>query len=271
MQRRPLIATLLAAPFVARSAQAEDLFLRDVGRGRPVVLIHGWTLGSEIWTGQLGWLAQQGLRAIAYDRRGHGRSPRPDGGYDYDTLADDLARVLDRLDLTEVTLVGHSMGAGEAVRYLARHGDKRIARLLLVAPTTPGPSDKAVADKQVAMLTANRTGFLAAGAPGLLGRGAEPELVEWAMEIALQAAPAAQIGCLRAFTGTGFAADLATVRRPTLILCGTADLPAMMSNAQRTQAAIAGSRLELYQGAPHALFVTDRERFNRDLLRFARS
>src|SRR5258708_34766989 len=123
-RRTPLSSTAAATvlpPTAARAAgnfietnDGQRLFCRDVGSGRPVVLIHGWTLSSEIWQGQIDWLAAQGLRAVAYDRRGHGQSSKPEGSYDYDRLADDLATILDRLDLKDVVLVGHSMGAGEA-------------------------------------------------------------------------------------------------------------------------------------------------------------
>jgi non-heme chloroperoxidase len=132
----------------------------------------------------------------AYDRRGHAGSDKPADGYDFDTLAADLAAVLDQLDLNDVTLVGHSMGAGEVARYLARHGRKRIARTLLVAPTTPfalktadNPDgiDRAIYDKIVATLEADPPAYLAAGAPGFFGRGAEPEMVEWGLSIARQA------------------------------------------------------------------------------------
>jgi pimeloyl-ACP methyl ester carboxylesterase len=150
-----------------------------------------------------------GMRAVAYDRRGHGQSSKPTNGYDYDTLAGDLATVLDKLDLRDVVLVGHSMGAGEVVRYLARHGTARVSRVLLVAPTTPyqlktddnpqGVERANLRQGWSRALQTNRYGYLAAGAPGLLGRNAEPILVDWAMAIALQAAPQAQIACLRAF------------------------------------------------------------------------
>jgi len=279
-------ASVLLAP-VARGTpgtietrDGQRLFTVDKGAGRPVVFIHGWTLSSAIWRVQIDAVAAQGLRAIAYDRRGHGQSSKPATGYDYDALASDLAAVLDRLDLRDVVLVGHSMGSGEVVRHLARHGRARIGRVMLVAPTTPyglktedNPQgvDRAIYDKMVAGLQADRHGYLAAGAPGLLGRNAEPKLVEWAMEIALQAAPQAQIACLRAFSETDFRPELAAVTVPTLIVYGTADSPIAPINARRTQAGIAGSRVEIYEGAPHALFVTDAERFNRDLLQFAGS
>jgi pimeloyl-ACP methyl ester carboxylesterase len=287
MHRRTLFAATaasIAAPSFAHAAietrDGQQLFHVDKGAGRPVVFIHGWTLSSAIWKAQTDFVAAQGMRAIAYDRRGHGQSSKPESGYDYETLTADLAALLDRLDLRDVVLVGHSMGGGEVVRYLARYGTQRVSRVVLVAPTTPyqlktndNPQgvDRAVYDKMVAALQTDRHGYLAAGAPGLLGANAEPILVDWAMSIALQAAPTAQIGCLRALAETDFRADLRAVTAPTLILYGSADAPITPVNARRTQAGIAGSRLEIYEGAPHALFVTEEERFNRDLLAFAGS
>lgn len=290
MHRRAFLATsalstllpslVNAASGMIETRDGQRLFTTDTGAGRSVVFIHGWTLSSAIWSLQTEALAAHGLRAIAYDRRGHGQSSKPETGYDYDTLTDDLATLLDKLDLTDVVLVGHSMGAGEIVRYIARHGTARVGRVMLVAPTTPyalktesNPQgiDRALYDKIVAALLSNRYDYLASGAPGLVGRNAEPELVEWAMSIALQAAPQAQVGCLRALSETDFRPDLAAVTVPTLIVYGTGDSPISPINARRTQAGIAGSRLETYEDAPHALFVTDAERFNRDLLQFARS
>jgi pimeloyl-ACP methyl ester carboxylesterase len=290
MHRRTLLAAAAVPallPSLARAVSGtietrdgQRLFTIDKGAGRPVVFIHGWTLSSAIWSLQIDALASQGLRAIAYDRRGHGQSTKPETGYDYGALTADLATLLDKLDLEDVVLVGHSMGAGEVARYLARHGSARVSRVMLVAPTTPyalrtadNPQgiDRAIYDKMVAALQTNRNDYLAAGAPGLLGRNVEPMLVEWAMTIALQAALQAQIGCLRAFSETDFRPDLSAVTVPTLIVHGTTDSPIVPINARRTQAGIAGSRVEIYEGAPHALFVTDAERFNRDLLQFARS
>ena len=183
MQRRTLLASLAASALLASTARATSGFMTtadnrrlaylDRGRGAPVVFIHGWSLGSAIWSLQTDWLAERGLRVVAYDRRGHAGSDKPADGYDFDTLAADLAAVLDQLDLNDVTLVGHSMGAGEVARYLARHGRKRIARTLLVAPTTPfalktadNPDgiDRAVYDKIVATLEADPPAYLAAGA-----------------------------------------------------------------------------------------------------------
>jgi non-heme chloroperoxidase len=291
MQRRTLLSSVAASfTLTAASAHAaasfietrdgERLYCRDAGSGRPVVLIHGWTLSSEIWKEQTDWLAAHDLRTIAYDRRGHGHSSKPDRGYDYDRLAGDLSTILEKLDLTDVVLVGHSMGSGEVVRYLARFGGQRIARVMLVAPTTPfglktvdnpDGTERQVYDKLIAALQGDRHAYLAAGAPGLLGRNATPQQVEWAMSIAQEASPQAQAQCIRSFAETDFRPDMRAITQPTTIIYGSADVPAMAVNARRTQAAIAGSRLEIYDGAPHALFLTHAERFNRDLLAFARS
>lgn len=290
MNRRTALASLAAVAAAPTSAAAagnfidtgggERLFYRDMGQGKPVLFIHGWTLSSEIWKEQLGWLAGQDLRAIAYDRRGHGQSSKPETGYDYDRLAADLAAVIDRLDLVDLTLVGHSMGAGEVVRYLSRHGDSRVARVMLVAPTTPfalktadNPEgvDGAFYDQSVAALQADRLAFLNAGIPNFIGTHPAPEVLAWTRTIALQATLQAEIQCMRAFSATDFRPDMPAVKVPTLIVYGTADSPAVPGNARRTHAAIAGSRLEVYEGQPHALFLTDAERFNRELLAFASS
>ena len=114
-----------------------SLFYKDWGTGMPVVFIHGWALGADMWEYQMPYLARQGLRCIAYDKRGCGRSSQPWTGYDFNTFADDLATVIEQLDLREVTLVGHSMGCGDITRYLSRYGASRVARAALVAPTTP--------------------------------------------------------------------------------------------------------------------------------------
>jgi pimeloyl-ACP methyl ester carboxylesterase len=287
MHRRTLFAATaasIAAPSLAgatlETRDGQQLFHVDKGVGRPVVFIHGWTLSSAIWKAQTEFVAAHGMRAIAYDRRGHGQSSKPETGYDYGTLTADLAALLEQLDLRDVVLVGHSMGGGEVVRYLARHGANRVSRAVLVAPTTPyqlktddNPQgvERAVYDKMFSALQTDRRGYLAAGAPGLLGDNAESTLIDWAMSIALQAAPQAQLACLHALTETDFRRDLGSVTVPTLILYGSADAPITPVNARRTQAGIAGSRLEIYEGAPHALFVTEEDRFNRDLLAFARS
>ena len=290
MQRRTLLTSLAAAAITGGTARASSraivtpdrlqLACLDRGAGRPVVLVHGWSLASAIWTLQTDALAAQGMRVVAYDRRGHGASDKPADGYDMDTLADDLAAAFEQLDLRDAVLVGHSMGAGEVVRYLTRHGTQRVSHVVLVTPTTPfalktadNPEGvgRALYDKAVAAIEADRMAYLRAGVPGFFGRGAASELIDWGLGIALQASPQAQVTCLRAFSETVFRPDLRAITLPTLVICGTADAPGMEGNATRTAAAIAGSRLATYEGAPHGLFLTDPERFNSDLLGVARS
>ena len=157
-----------------------SLFYKDWGTGNPVVFVHGWALGADMWEYQMPSLADKGLRCIAYDKRGCGRSGQPWGGYDFDTFADDLAMLIEQLDLREVTLVGHSMGCGDITRCLSRHGAERVARAALVAPTTPfilrtadNPEglEKSVFDNIVAELCRDRPRFLAASAPAFFGTG----------------------------------------------------------------------------------------------------
>src|SRR6202034_3554618 len=132
------------------------LFYRDWGSGSPVVFCHPWGLNADIWEYQLNELTEQGLRCVAYDRRGHGRSEDPGRGYDFDRLAEDLHTVIQKLDLRDITLVGYSMGSGEIIRYLSRHGAGRVARVLLTSPIAPAPGNREISDSIVAALKKDR-------------------------------------------------------------------------------------------------------------------
>lgn len=262
------------------------LFYRDWGSGRPVVFVSSWALSGEMWAYQVSSLSQQGLRCITYDRRGHGRSDDPGRGYDFDTLADDLAALLTRLDLREVTLVGHSMGCAEIARYLARYGDKQIARAALVSPITPflrqtvdnpmgAPSS--FWETHLALLSADTARYFTEGAPPFFGEGTtwpEPArlsgaLRDWAVQLILQTSPQVVIACFRAYTETDFRPDMAAFTVPTLVIHGDADQNTPLElTGRRTAQAIMGSTLTVYQGAPHGLFLTDKDRLNRDLLAF---
>ena len=266
-----------------KAADGTDLFYKDWGSGRPVVFVHGWPLQADMWEYQMVPLFRSGLRTIAADRRGFGRSGQPAGGYDYDSLADDLAILLDALDLHDVTLVGFSMGGGEVVRYLARHGGARVSRAVLVSsvtpflertPDNPDGVDRGVFDTMIEQLQTDRPHFLASfgkaffGA-GLLSSPVSAELLEWCGDMALQGSPLATLDCVRAFSGTDFRADLAAVRVPTLVIHGTSDATVPLEvSGRRTAASIAGARLVEYQGAPHGLFYTEKNRLNADLLGF---
>ena len=266
-----------------KSADGTSLFYKDWGSGPPVVFIHGWPVNADMWEYQMAPLARRGLRTIAYDRRGFGRSDQPGGGYDYDVLTDDLAALLETLDLHGVTLVGFSMGGGEVARYLWRHGSARIARVALVSAVTPfllktadNPDgvDRSVFDQMIEQLVVDRPHFLASfgkafyGA-GLLSSPVSAEFLQWSGNLALQASPLATLDCVRLFSETDFRADLASFDKPTLVIHGTSDatVPSEVSG-RRAAAMIVGSRLIEYQGAPHGLFYTERDRLNADLLSF---
>jgi pimeloyl-ACP methyl ester carboxylesterase len=259
------------------TADGTRLHLQECGRGRPVLFIHGFTLNADIWEYQMADLAEAGLRCIAYDRRGHGRSDHPGDGYDFDTLADDLAAVMAELDLRDVTLVGHSMAVGEVARCLSRHGAGRVARIVLAAPLPPCPAlaippdaaGRTVFDHAIAGMRANRPAYYAASAAALFGQDCSPELVRWGLDLGLQTALWAAIGCQRANAAADLRPDLRDIAVPALILQGDADQLAPADLCGRAvAAAIPGSRLEIYPGAPHGLFLTDKDRFTRDLLGF---
>jgi non-heme chloroperoxidase len=268
-------------PFI-QTTDGVDLFYRDWGDGPPVVFVHGWALGGDIWEYQLADPGAAAWRRIAYDKRGCGRSDQPGHGYDLDTLADDLARVLDGLDLQEVTLVAHSMGAAEVARYLSRHGSDRVAKAVLIAPTTPYPLQaddnpdgipRPVFDEMAAALAADRPAYLRAAAPAFFGAdgAVSPEMLDWGVGLILHASPVATLAMMRTMSEADTRADLAAFTMPTLIIHGDADQSAPIDLTGRpTAAAVAGSRLEVYEGAPHGLFITHRERLNADLYGFAR-
>lgn len=266
-----------------QAKDATSLFYKDWGAGRSVVFVHGGQLGSDMWEYQLPYLVDHGLRCVAYDRRGCGRSDQPGHGYEYDTLADDLAALVEHLDLVDVTLVGYSNGGGDVTRYLARHGAGRVARVVLIAPTTPfllqtedNPDgvDKGVFDAMIAELRQDRAHYTAATAPDFFGVGlanvvVSPELIQWGVALALQASPKATIDMTRAMAVTDFRPDMGAFTMPTLVIHGDADRTVPLEvSGRKTAQAIPRSRLVVYEGAAHGLFFTEKDRLNRDLLEF---
>ena len=260
-----------------------SLFYNDWGSGTPVVLIHGWPLNADMWEYQASTLASGGLRVIAYDRRGFGRSDQPWSGYDYDTLADDLAAVMDHLDLRGAVLVGFSMGGGEVARYLSRHGAGRVAKAVLVSCVTPmllktedHPEgvDRSVFDSMVAGLKKDRPTFLATFGKAFFGAGllnftVTDGILEWSRELALQASPKATVDCVRAFSETDFRPDMKAFTVPTLVIHGDADATVPPDITGKVAAAsIPGAKLLMYPGAPHGLFFTEKDRLSADLTAF---
>jgi pimeloyl-ACP methyl ester carboxylesterase len=262
-------------PGITRSSfiETEDgasLFHLDWGTGKPVVFTHAWGLNADIWEYQLVELADQGLRCVAYDRRGHGRSSDPGRGYDYDRLADDLAAVIDQLDLRDVTLVAYSMGNGEAVRYLKRHGSARIARLVMLS-TVP-PQSASSFGPFITALKQDRQAFLAKGVTAFTGGhpAVSPAMTEWIVAQFMRASPKATIECMRAIAGGDLRADMRAVTVPTLIAHGDKDVVNPLdTTARKVAELIAGSTLKVYEGAPHGLVITHRDRLAQDILAFA--
>ena len=260
-----------ARPSFIETDDGASLFHVDWGTGKPVLFTHAWGLNADIWEYQLIELVDQGLRCVAYDRRGHGRSSDPGRGYDYDRLADDLAAVMNQLDLTDVTLVAHSMGNGEAVRYLRRHGSARIARLVMLS-TIP-PQSTSDFSPLIAGLKQDRPAFFAKGVAAFTGGhpAVSPAMTEWIVAQFMRASPKGTIACMHSIARGDFRADMRAVTVPTLIAHGDKDMVNPLdTTAQKVAELIPGSTLKVYEGAPHGLVITHRDRLARDILAFAR-
>ncbi|GLK76486.1 arylesterase [Methylopila jiangsuensis] len=265
------------------SRDGAHLHVKDAGKGKPVVLIHGWPLTGDMFEYQTLALLEAGYRVITYDRRGFGQSAHPATGYDYDTFADDLAAVLDKLDIREANLVGFSMGGGEIARYLTRHGSDRIAKTVLVASVVPyllkddsNPDgvDASVFRDMKSEIRKDRFAFLQTFAKqfygvGVISRPVSSALLDWTFTLALMASPKATLDCVDAFGRTDFRPDLKSFTKPTLIIHGASDATVPIKPSGKAAAAgIPGSTYIEYDGEPHGLFATDPERLNRDLIQF---
>ena len=269
-----------------QTADRTQVHYEDWGDGPPIVFIPAWSLSSKMWQHQMATIADLGFRCVAPDRRGHGRSDRPGAGYDYDTLADDLAGLMDHLDLHDVVLVSHSMGEGEAVRYLTRHGDARVAKLILVSPLGPLPMqtddnplgvDATLVDTIRQSWKQDFTRWMDANQDAFFGRGltgcdVSPGLIEWTRGDMLDTSLRALIECNRTGVETDRREDMRGVRVPTLIIQGDHDasIPIELSG-QVCAALIEGSDLVVYENAPHALYLTHSDRLSADIIDFAKA
>ncbi len=260
-----------------------NLFYEDWGTGQPVVFIHGWPLSHEMWEYQLTELPKQGLRCIAYDRRGFGKSSKPWGSYDYDTLADDLKAVLDELDLKDVILVGFSMGGGEVARYFSRHGGARVAKAVLLGAVTPYMLQTAdnpegvpqeVFEKMTEQMKEDRADFLTSFGKqffgvNLINHPVSQAMLDWCRTLALLGSPKATLECAKSFAETDFRKDMPHIKVPTLIIHGDKDqiVPIEVSG-DRTAKMIPNARYIVYEDAPHGFYYTEKDKLNQDLLSF---
>ena len=260
-----------------------SIFYKDWGAGQPVVFSHGWPLNADAWDEQMYFLASHGYRAIAHDRRGHGRSSQTWDGNDMDAYADDLAKLIEQLDLEKVILIGHSTGGGEITRYIGRHGTKRVAKAILVSAvppvmvksaTNPAGIPLEVFDGMRAEIRRDRSQFYKNFSIAFYGANREGSKVSqgvldqfWmqCMQVGFRGA----LECIKAFSETDFTSDLKRFDVPTWVLHGDDDqIVPIKITALRAAELVKNATLKVYPGAPHGLMATHREQFNADLLAF---
>lgn len=260
-----------------------EIYYKDWGSGQPIVFSHGWPLNADAWDEQMLHLASNGYRCIAHDRRGHGRSSQPWHGHEMDTYADDLAELIEHLDLHDVVLVGHSTGGGEVTRYIGRHGTGRVAGVVLIGAVpplmlrtsaNPEGQPKEVFDEIREGLLRDRSQFYrdlslpfyGANRPGAqVSEGAREAFWYWSMQAGLKGV----YDCVAAFSETDFTDDLKEFDVPTLIIHGDDDqIVPIEASAKRTAELVRDATLKVYPGAPHGLTVTHRDQVNGDLLEF---
>jgi non-heme chloroperoxidase len=263
-----------------------EIYYKDWGQGPAVTFSHGWPLNSDAWDGQMLFLAQNGFRAIAHDRRGHGRSSQPSSGNDMNGYADDLAALIEALDLHDVTLVGHSTGGGEVARYIGRHGTTRVAKAVLIAAVPPIMLKTAanpeglpleVFDGIRAGLAGDRSQFYqelaiqfyGANRPGAqVSQGLLDQFWTWSMQSGLLNA----YECVKAFSETDFTEDLKQFDVPTLVLHGEDDqIVPVRDSAVKSARLIKGAKDIYYPGAPHGITATHHDQVNAELLAFLRT
>lgn len=263
-----------------------SIFYKDWGTGPTVVFSHGWPLSADAWDAQMLFLGQRGYRVVAHDRRGHGRSEQTWAGNEYDTFADDLAELLEKLNLNEVTLVGHSMGGGEVARYIGRHGNKRVGKAVIIggippvmlkSDKNPGGLPLSVFDGIRAGLVADRSQFYMDVSMPFYGYNkpdAKPSqgVRDQFWRLGMQSSVVASYECVKAFSETDFTEDLKKIEVPTLIIHGDADQIVPIDDSARLSSKIVkNATLKVIAAAPHGLCTTHADQINAELLAFLKT
>jgi non-heme chloroperoxidase len=265
-------------PFIAAKDGAE-LYWHQWGAGAPILFLNSLGCGNGMWDYQIAAFAEEGFRCIGFDRRGHGRSDQAARGYDFDTFADDVAALVDDLDLSGLTLIAHSMAGGEGVRYLTRHGSKRVARLVLLAPTTPmllktddnpNGAPKESFELLWAQWRRDYPKWIADNVAPFFIPETSPAMMRWVVTL-LQTSLPITLACSRAMVEADFRAEMRRIEVPTLIVHGDRDrsMPIELT-AKPSVELIPDCRLVVYPGAPHGLMFTHMEELHADLLGFMR-
>ena len=273
-------------PFITsaqNNASPVNIYYEDLGKGKPVVFIHGWPLSSSMWEYQVTQLPAQGMRCITYDRRGFGNSDRPFDGYDYNTLAGDLKSLLDELGLNDVTLVGFSMGGGEIAKYFSLYGGARVAKVVLVSAVVPymlktddntdgvpeeefDKMTKGMIDDRPAFMEKFNKDFFSVS---LVDHTVSGPFLANSLTKVMDASPIATLECAKSFSSTDFRQDVVKINVPTLIIHGDNDkIVPMKATGEESAKLIPGSRFIVYEGSPHGLWYTDKEKLNQDLIDF---
>lgn len=273
-------AQAITLPSHIRTLDGTDLFYRDWGEGKPLLFLAGWTLNSQMWGYQMEPLARQGFRCIAYDRRAHGRSDDPGYGYDFDTLADDLAAVIDTLDLRDAIIVAHSFSSGEVVRYLDCHGGERVSGVIMLAPAAipylmktednpVGIPPEAIAEVR-SELEEDFSGWAERmSEPYFAGRGSRG-IIDATLNMMNQTSHQAMLALTGIQGMTDFRDELARIEVPVLFIHGARDVSAPLElTSEPASKLVDGSRLIVYEDAPHGLYFTHKNELNADIVRFA--
>ncbi|HVX27915.1 MAG TPA: alpha/beta hydrolase [Parafilimonas sp.] len=272
-------------PYLNRKSANENIriFYEDLGENNPVVFVHGWPLTHAMWEYQITPMREAGFRCIAYDRRGFGQSEQSLKNYSYDFLADDLKCLLDELNLQDVTLVGFSMGGGEVVRYCSKYNCERVTKIILVSSVVPymlktedNPDgvaleqiqefDNSIRQDRVAFLQEFGKHFYGAN---FINRPVSQAILDWTFSLAATASQKATLACMQSFSQTDFKSELASIKIPALIIHGDADKTVpVKATSEKAASLISGSIYKIYEGAPHGLFITDKERLTNDIASF---